>query len=258
LKKEGLIKRKPNTSWQNVAKWYKKAVGDNGLYFHQNLILPKSIELLCLKKGDSIIDFACGQGILNKYIPKEMYYQGVDISEDLIRYARNENKSNFSKFDIGDITKELKIKKNDFTHAVIILALQNVEDYEKVFQNVFSRLRSNGKFLIVINHPYFRIPRQTSWQIDNAKKSQYRRVDRYLTPLKIPINMNPGSFKTKMTWSFHYPLQDYVNGLSKNGFMIEKIEEWVSPKTSVGKSSKMENRARSEFPLFMAILARKL
>lgn len=258
MKKEGLIRRKENTSWQNVAKWYKNAVGESGLYFHQTVILPKSKKLLDLKPGDSLLDLACGQGILSKYLHRDLQYQGIDISEDLIRYAKNENHNRFAKFDMGDITEPLPIKKDDFSHAAIILALQNVEDFRAVFQNASRHLKKGGKFLIVLNHPYFRIPRQSSWEIDNNKKIQYRRLDRYLSFLKIPINMNPGSRNSKMTWSYHYPLQDYISGLSENGFMVEKIEEWISEKTSVGKASKMENRARSEFPLFMAILARKI
>jgi len=38
--------------------------------------------------------------------------------------------------------------------------------------------------------------------------------------------------------------------------VIEKIEEWASDKDSVGKAAKMENRARAEIPLFMAIQAK--
>jgi hypothetical protein len=45
--------------------------------------------------------------------------------------------------------------------------------------------------------------------------------------------------------------------LNKAGFMIAKIEEWTSDKESEGKTAKQENRARAEFPLFMAIQAQK-
>ena len=34
-------------------------------------------------------------------------------------------------------------------------------------------------------------------------------------------------------------------------------EEWISDKRSMGKRAGMENRAREEFPLFLAILAKK-
>jgi hypothetical protein len=36
------------------------------------------------------------------------------------------------------------------------------------------------------------------------------------------------------------------------------MEEWTSDKVSVGKAAKGENRARAEFPLFMAIRAVKV
>jgi len=45
--------------------------------------------------------------------------------------------------------------------------------------------------------------------------------------------------------------------LKENEFTIDIIEEWTSDKESVGKVAKMENRARSEFPLFLALKCRK-
>jgi hypothetical protein len=40
--------------------------------------------------------------------------------------------------------------------------------------------------------------------------------------------------------------------------VIEKIEEWVSDKKSEGGKAAMEDKARAEFPLFMAIAAKKI
>jgi hypothetical protein len=107
-----------------------------------------------------------------------------------------------------------------------------------------------------MNHPCFRVPRQSSWGVDEQKKLQYRRIDRYMEPLKIPIQTHPGQGdKSPQTWSFHHPLSTYVEGLSKSGFVIEKIEEWLSDKLSTGGKAKMENRSRLEFPLFLTIYA---
>jgi hypothetical protein len=39
---------------------------------------------------------------------------------------------------------------------------------------------------------------------------------------------------------------------------VELIEEWYSDKTSEGSQAKRENRARTEFPLFLAISSFKL
>lgn len=116
---------------------------------------------------------------------------------------------------------------------------------------------ANGYLLIVLNHPAFRISRQSSWGIDPNSKIQYRRIDRYMTPINIPITAHPGEKHSEFTWSYHLPLWEYSRMLKDNGFAIELIEEWTSDKESVGKASKMENRSRAEIPLFMAILAQK-
>lgn len=254
--------RKLDTSWQGVAKWYNDSVGEKGLYFHQKIIFPKSLKLLQLTSDSKILDLACGQGIFARQIPEGAEYLGLDLSSDLILFAKKSNKSSKINFDTKDVSSNLDLDKNSFSHVICILALQNIENFGSVIKNASKALKENGKFLIILNHPYFRIPRQTSWEIDNAHKIQYRRIDRYYSSLRIPINMNPGkssknSSSQKLTWSFHHSLEDYSESFRQNNFVIEKIEEWVSDKTSQGPAAKMENRAREEFPMFMAILLKK-
>jgi ubiquinone/menaquinone biosynthesis C-methylase UbiE len=250
---------KPSTSWEVVSKRYNELVGSTGQYFHEKIIIPKSLKLLDLNKDSSLLDLGCGQGILSRYIPKTCIYNGVDLSPSLIQFAKSHNKEKLFSFTVSDITKPLNISKKTFSHASIILALQNVEDMDAVIKNAADHLEENGKFLIVLNHPCFRIPRQSSWEIDDKNKIQYRRLNRYYSTLKIPIDMTPGGREEKkLTWSFHNPIEKYSESLQKNGFLIAKIEEWVSDKNSVGKAAKMENRARDEFPMFMAVLAVKI
>lgn len=127
-----------------------------------------------------------------------------------------------------------------------------------MIRNAKEHLKIGGKFLIILNHPAFRIPKYSFWEVDKSKRVQFRRIDKYMKPIEIPISTNPGKGdRSKETWSFHYPISAYSEMLYDNGFVIEKIEEWVSDKTSTGGAADMENKARIEFPLFMAILARK-
>ena len=250
--------RENDTSWEKVSEWYGTTVGKKGNYYHQHIILPQSLDLLALKKGSSLLDLACGQGVLARQIPKEVHYEGVDIAHSLIEQARSLDKNGEHIYYVADASKELPIQKNDFSHAAIILSLQNVKNPEGVISNAQKHLKKHGKFLIVLNHPCFRIPRQTRWEIDEQNRTQYRRIDRYLTPLKIPITAHPGSGESsEVTWSYHLSLSAYSRMLFLNGFVIENLEEWISDKRSVGDAARLENRAREEFPLFMAILARK-
>lgn len=248
----------PHTSWQPVSRWYNESVGSQGHYYHQHVILPGVARLLKLSSNSKLLDLACGQGVLARSIDKSVKYVGVDLAKGLIEAANKINHSDPRQFLVGDVSKPLTIKDQDFTHAAIILALQNIEHPERVIQNAAQHLANQGKLIIVLNHPCFRIPRQSSWEIDDKNKLQYRRINRYLSPLKIPITAHPGRGQSStVTWSFHWPLSSLSEWLNQAGFMIEKMEEWGSDKKSEGKAAKMEDRSRSEFPLFLTVLAKK-
>jgi len=249
-----------DSSWQPVHTWYNELVGDKGHYYHQHIILPRLMELMEFKDDSSLLDLACGQGVLARALPKAVEYWGVDVSRSLIEAAQDKDDSARHHYAVADLLRPtLPVSKTDFTHATMILALQNVKHPTQIFDHAEYHLQPGGKFLIVLNHPCFRIPRQSSWGVDSYKKTQYRRIDRYLSPIEIPIQAHPGqSQRSAMTWSYHFPLSAYMNGLVKSGFVITGFEEWSSDKSSEGKAAKMENRSRSEIPLFAAILAEKL
>lgn len=254
------MKKTNPTSWEQVKPWYDQAVGQEGHYYHQEVILPKLLKYWNLEKckAPALLDLACGQGILARHIPAGVSYTGVDISPSLIKAAQGYDKNPKHNYLVSDITKPLKLE-GTFTHAAIVLALQNLEFPERAIKNASQYLAENGTFSMIINHPYFRIPRQTSWGIDEPKKLQYRRIDRYLTRLKIPIQAHPGKFKnTVETLSYHWPLELLTVWLKDAGFVINEIQEWCSNKTSTGSKAKMENSARQEFPLFMHISAQKI
>lgn len=251
--------KKTNTSWNKVGNWYNSAVGEEGHYYHQAVILPELNKMIRhgSVKDPAILDLACGQGILGRQIPENVEYCGFDLAPSLINAARQYDKSPHHRYIVADVAKPLKLEKKDFSHAAIILALQNIEHPLQVVLNAAKHLRKQGRLIIVLNHPCFRIPRQSSWKIDEANKIQYRRIDRYLSPMKIPIVTHPGKAEqSTSTFSFHHPLSDYVHWLKEAGFVIENIDEWCSDKVSTGKNAKYENRAREEIPLFMAITAK--
>ena len=247
------------TSWESAEEWYDKIVGREGHYYHQHVIMPNALRLLNLSDKDSLLDLACGQGILARQIPPKVAYTGIDISPSLIRNAKQHAYKGKPQFHVGDAAEPLQLKEKNFTRATLILALQNIAEPTQVFKNVHAHLAPGGTFLIVLNHPCFRIPRQSSWQVDEPKKLQYRRVDAYLSTLKIPIYTHPSQGKTATsTLSFHYPLSAITSFLKAGGFVIETLEEWTSDKKSTGKNARMENRCRAEFPLFLTICAKKI
>jgi SAM-dependent methyltransferase len=251
--------KKSSTSWEGVERWYSSCVGEKGHYYHQSVILPGALRLLKAseKPSASLLDLGCGQGVLARALPKGMLYFGVDSSPSLIAAAKKLSPASNLHFLAADATEPLPIEKKDFDSAAFILSLQNIEHPERAIANARRHLRKGAHLLIIINHPCFRIPRQSSWGIDEKNQMQYRKINRYLSPMKIPIQTHPGEDRAStVTFSFHHPLSDYARMLSENGFVIEIIEEWCSDKKSDGRMAKMEDRARREIPLFLALLAR--
>lgn len=255
------MKKKETTSWEGVSKWYDKAVGTTGHYYHENVILPKILSLFEIRKDSkgSLLDLACGQGILSRHLPPSFEYLGVDISPSLLQSAKTQNKKKLHSFAAGDITKPLPTSKKDFELCTIILALQNIQNPLLALKNASEHLVSGGTLLIVMNHPCFRIPRQSSWGVDLENKIQYRRIDRYYSSIKIPIQSHPSKgTKSEETLSFHHPLSKWSLWLKEAGFVISSIEEWCSDKKSTGKHAKMEDVSRAEIPLFLSFVAKKL
>lgn len=245
-----------NTSWEGVSKWYTDKTKDGGHYYHQQVILDALVPLLSLTDTSKILDLGCGSGVLTNIIPTNASYTGLDNSPSLIQAAKQSNKNPHRTFVVADVTKKLPAS-SDYTHACFLLSLQNMKDPQSAIQNATNALVLGGKLALVLNHPAFRIPRQSSWEVDTASKLQYRRINRYLSPLEVPITMHPGQTKSPLTWSYHYPISAYANFLKQAGCVIDTIEEWTSNKESVGKASRMENRARDEFPMFLTFVATK-
>lgn len=252
------INKSKNTSWGGVADWYKEVVSDAKSYQKQ-LILPNMLRLMDPKQNDQILDLACGEGWFSEVLAKAgALVTGVDISKELISIALDKNIKG-ANFKIASADNLNFIKDKSFDKAVCILSLQNIENIKDVISEAYRVLKTGGHFYIVLNHPCFRIPKESGWGFDDEQKIQYRRIDRYLSELKIPIQMHPGDRPKDYTVSFHRPLQSYFKFLNKAGFLSGRFEEWNSTrKSEPGPRASIEDRARKEIPIFALIEAVKL
>jgi len=247
---------KKDTSWDNVASWYDTLLEDKEATYQGRVILPNLLRLLDVKKGDTVLDIACGPGFFAHEIEKKgARVIGVDLSPKLISRAKTMYGDSIE-FRIAPAHEVLFVKDKSVDSVIIVLAIQNIEDIHAVFKECARVLKPKGRLYLVLNHPAFRVPKESSWGFDNETKVQYRRVNRYLSEQKSKIQMHPGDKSHEYTISFHRPLQSYVKSLGKQRLYIRRLEEWVSDKISEpGPYADAENRARGEFPLFMCIEA---
>ena len=267
---------KSKTSWGPVAEWYDNLIEQSPDSFQAKVILPNLLRIIDPKKGMSIFDIACGQGYFARaFHEKGAAVVGADISKELIELARKNSPADITYHvaaaeKLSNIVnagpKHISVRRDIYDIALIVLAIQNIEDMKAAFIEASKILKPGGRFVLVINHPVFRIPGKTSWVWDEAGKAQYRRVDAYMSDSRTEIDMNPGKTakaaldkagtKTpqNQTISFHRPLQSYFKALSAAGFSVTRLEEWISHKQSqTGSRAAEEDRIRKEIPMFMCL-----
>jgi len=258
MKKNLPIKSK-DTSWNNVASWYDELFKNDDSY-QAKVVLPNLLRILDLKTGEQVYDLACGQGYFaNVFAHMGANVVASDLSKNLIETAKKNSKEKIS-FYISPAHRAQFLKDVSIDTIVVVLAIQNIENVGEVFAECKRVLKKDGRIVLVLNHPAFRVPQGSDWFFEDGVQS--RIVSQYLSPSKIYIDMTPGEKNPKKkikTISFHRSLQDYVKLFSKNGFAITRLEEWISHKQSqVGPRQAAEDKARKEIPMFMCLEIKKI
>lgn len=237
--------------------WSEEIIG----VYQEELILPNLIRLMAIKKGERILDLACGAGFFTREFPKKgAKVVGVDISPKLIAAAKR--RSPGIEYIVARADQLGFLKDGSIDKIAMVLAVQNMDNLQAVFTECRRVLKRSGKLYLVMSHPAFRVPKASEWGWDEENKIQYRRVDQYLSESKAKIVMHPSTFRQTQpesyTITFHRPLQFYFKALNKAGFCVERLEEWNSHKKSEsGPRAVAEDRARKEIPLFLFLEAVK-
>ncbi len=252
-------KNKKDTSWNSVASWYDELLKEDDSY-QAKVVLPNLLRVLDLKKGEKVYDLACGQGYFaNVFAHMGAEVTASDLSKNLIETAKKNSKEKVN-FYITPAHRAQFLKDNTIDTIVVVLAVQNIENVNEVLVECKRVLKKEGRIVLVLNHPAFRIPQASDWYFADGVQS--RIVSQYLSPSKIYIDMTPGEKNPKKkikTISFHRSLQDYMKVFSKNGFAITRLEEWISHKQSrTGHRQLAEDKARKEIPMFMCIEVRNM
>jgi ubiquinone/menaquinone biosynthesis C-methylase UbiE len=262
------ITDKSKTGWGKVAQWYHETVEDRASY-QKDLIMPNLLRLIDIKPGVKILDLGCGEGLFTRRFAKAgAEVTAIDVALQLIEIAKREAASEGEhykfqpRFFVSDAAAIPMVANASQDVVVINLALQNIEDVASVFKECARVLKPGGKLFLVLNHPAFRIPKMSQWGFE-GNDVQFRRVDKYMSELRTKIDMRPGeSAKGKVsesTISFHRPLQYFIKLMGKAGLAVINMEEWVSAKKSMpGPRAAAEDKARSEFPLFMLLEVKKI
>lgn len=241
-------------SWDEVANWYAGWVGKHGSNYHRQVVIPAVLDLLAPREGERILDIGCGPGVLAPHIASAgALYTGIDKSRRLIDVARRHH-GRSGRFLIGDATRltaipEVACAVHDA--ATFVLSIQDIAPLDGALRSTAQALKRTARIVIVMTHPCFRVPRQSGWGYDAGRRLQFRRIDRYLSALEVPMKEHAGGRGT--TVSYHRPLSAYVDGLRGEGFAIDELREIAVEDVGAGPPGKAERAAFREIPMFLAM-----
>ncbi|HOW71223.1 MAG TPA: methyltransferase domain-containing protein [Phycisphaerae bacterium] len=245
-----------------MAAWYDRLVGDEGSDYHQKVILPVVLRLLDPRPAERFLDLCCGQGVLARILLERGAGSvlAVDASPGLIAAARRRGPADRRvRYEVRDARRLDDLADGSCDAAACVMAVQDLEGVDDLFRSMARSLKENGRAVIVMMHPCFRIPRQSSWGWDDEKKTQYRRIERYASPMTVPIATHPGREPDEHTMFHHRPLADYLNALGRAGLAVVACEEPLTHREPPpGPRAKGLKRAGEEIPVFLAFKAMRL
>jgi ubiquinone/menaquinone biosynthesis C-methylase UbiE len=249
-----------SASWDPVARWYSGWVGIDGSRHHRELAIPALMELLNPRPGELVLDLGCGPGVLSPEIAsRRASLTGIDLSPRLIAVAQR-NHGSIARFLIGDATRLVSmptLSPESFDAATFLLSLQDISPLHDALRGVAWVLRPGGRVVIAMTHPCFRVPRQSGWGFDEKRSLQFRRIDRYLSQLSVPMQQYPAGL-SGTTISYHRPLEEYVNELAACGLAIDAMREIAGGSLEAGAAPpRWRSAACREIPLFMVLRAHK-
>lgn len=180
-----------------------------------------------------VLDVGCGSGWAARLIAeqaREGHVIGIDVSDEMVRVAREESRNNSNvEFRIAS-AESLPFDDATFTHAFSMESLYYYADLEKAASEIRRVLRPDGLFLAVVDLYQENLPSH-QW-IENLKvpvqllsAAEYRslfelvgfenvRAERVLDPTPVPENYTGTTFKTR---------DDYVQ-YRKNGSLMLSAE----------------------------------
>ncbi len=219
----------PITLWDEAAPVWVSFMEEGGDYHHKYIILPEVYRLIDAQQDEKILDVACGEGTVARHLAKNgAKVTGIDMSKMLDFAIKREEKEqlgiSFVRLNATQLSE--KFSAGSFDKIMCNMALMDIDDYERVLQQISQVLKENGIFVFSILHPAFSWPACNTIRVPGDSQ---RNEDR----MKVVIDYfdeRPVLYTdTPPTIQFTRPISAYFNELVTNNFAVVEMSE---PKAS--------------------------
>ena len=206
------------------------------------------MDVLGQVKGKDILDMGCGDGVFgNELLGMEAKsYLGIESSAKMVQLAQKNLKGKSARV-TQSLIEDWTYPKESYDLVVSRLALHYVNDLKKTFENVYSSLRPEGRFVFSLLHPV--ITSSDKSRKDGGRRKDWA-VDNYFSPGSRQV-----FFMGKKIEQYHRTLEDIYQFLQQAKFTIETLRESKPARDNFSDLVLFERRLR--IPLFLFFSAKK-
>lgn len=228
--------------WDAAAETWCDFVRGGKDFYREYMNGPALVSVIGDVAGKTVLDVGCGEGYFARcFALRGAVVTGIDVSVALLALAVAEESDNPRGITYlhADATDLSGLASNSHDLAFCFMALMDIRDYEGTVAEVSRVLRVNGRFVIVIPHPCFTVPRRSrgnasrypsAWETrvreDGTTEYLHCVVDHYFTRRRFEFTWASPRLSTRFSsTSFHRTLSDYVNAFTTHGLHVTRIEE---------------------------------
>jgi len=201
--------------YDEFAEWYEQWIGD------APPLIAAHPGLLPAATGDRVLDIACGQGRMSRYLAAlGADVVGVDISDAMLGKAREAGPGGIA-YLRGDVTRRPAWwDGRPFDGCTCELALMDIDDLAGTLSTVTTVLRPGGWFVASIVHPCFpgKERGQSSWPGEGYEREGWW----------TSADHNPDGVRIRVG-ATHRKLSTVLNALLEAGLEAERFVEPPAP-----------------------------
>jgi ubiquinone/menaquinone biosynthesis C-methylase UbiE len=196
-----------------------------------------------------VLDVGCGDGQVSRLASTlGATVVGIDPTWNCVSVANQRGGGVFARAGAA----QLPFADATFDAVVACLVFEHIRDVDAAIAEVARVLQPGGRFCFFLNHPLLQTP-NSGWIDDQFldPPEQYWRIGSYLVEDETIEEVEKGVFIPFI----HRPLSRYINTLSDNGLMLERMEEPSPPAGFLAKAE--EYAAASTIPRLLYLRTRK-
>ena len=222
-------------SWDKKAAFWDDYMKE-GNHFTRKLIAPAQERLLDLKKGEKVLEVACGNGNFARrmarlgahVVASGMSERFVELARD--RTAENADMIEYRVIDATDGQQLMALGERRFDAAVCTMAMFDMWSIEPLVNSLSRLIRVGGRFVFSVVHPCFNslstIHVAETEDRDGELVTTYAvKMSRYIKPeaaLNTGVQGEPAPH-----YGFDRPISQIFNVCFSAGFVLDGIEEPV-------------------------------